>query len=69
MDAPPSLWPVDSLPKFALFCDSTWGLDEDLPTPGWDGAAEIFDALREAALRIVDNIFKRLDSPASQETQ
>jgi hypothetical protein len=67
-DAPPSIWPIDTLPPFALFCDSTWHLGNDLPLPSWDGAAEAFEGVRQAALQTVDSIFRRLDTNKIQES-
>jgi hypothetical protein len=66
-DTPESLWPADSLPKFALFCTSEWTLDDPVQADGWAGAAATFDAVRNAAGTTVDAIFKHLDSDETPE--
>jgi hypothetical protein len=69
IDAPPSLWPAESLPSFALFCNSTWELAKDLSVPGWDDAASHFESVRKAAPQIVDSIFSTLDTKSIRETE
>jgi hypothetical protein len=69
IDAPPSLWPAESLPPFALFCNSTWNLPNDLSVSGWDDADGHFESVRKAAAQIVDSIFKALDNDSKRESK
>jgi hypothetical protein len=62
IDAPPTLWPADSMPPFGLFCNSTWQLSRAVCVPGWDDAESHFASIRKAAFQIVDSIFTALDN-------
>jgi hypothetical protein len=68
VDAPPSLWAADSMPPFALFCNSTWESAKDMPVSSWDEAASYFQSVRKAAFQIVDSIFSAVDTKSTPET-
>lgn len=66
-DAPQTLWPIDSFPGFALFCDSGWTFNSPISGDSWGAAAATFDAARDAARSTTDGIFKHLDSCGTLE--
>jgi len=58
-EAPPSLWPVDSVPNVAFFCDSIWHMVIlDDPTP--DAVFKSWENMRASTENIVTSLADRL---------
>lgn len=58
-EAPPSLWPPDTLPDVALFCDSDWDI-HNVPDPSIEAVLEQWTTAKEAARQIVSGLFEQL---------
>jgi len=58
-EAPSSLWPVDSVPNVAFFCDSIWHMVR-LDEPTADAVFECWDNTRAAAESVVTLLADRL---------
>jgi hypothetical protein len=56
---PPTLWPLESLPEVAFFCDSTWDIDQPVGSSS-EQVIALWNSIREAASRVVGNLVDQL---------